>query len=142
MAIREHPLIGTILICDFSSGFRVPEMAKKRPVVVVSHKIGGRPGLCTVVALSASAPNNIMPYHGQIDIDPAMPDPWSSRGVWIKGDMINAVGFHRLNLIRTGKDYRGVRQYRYEPLSHENLQKVRECILKGIGLSSLTKHLT
>jgi mRNA interferase MazF len=141
MPIREHPLSGSILICDFNTGFREPEMVKRRPVVVISPKIGLRPGLCTVVALSETAPSPRMPYHCQIDIDPPLPSPLRSVGVWVKGDMINAVGFHRLDLVRIGKDFRGKRQYRYEPLSYENIMKIRECVLKGLGMSSLTKHL-
>jgi uncharacterized protein YifN (PemK superfamily) len=32
MAIKEHPPIGTVLICDFQTDFRLPEMVKVRPV--------------------------------------------------------------------------------------------------------------
>jgi mRNA interferase MazF len=96
MPIKEHPLLGSILMCDFSSGFREPEMVKRRPVVVISPKIRQRPKLCTIVALSTTAPYPVMPYHCQIDIEPDLPMPLASRGLWVKGDMINAVGFHRL----------------------------------------------
>ncbi|MEQ9178418.1 MAG: type II toxin-antitoxin system PemK/MazF family toxin, partial [Nitratireductor sp.] len=34
-------------MCDFNTGFRVPEMVKRRPVVVISPKIKARPRLCT-----------------------------------------------------------------------------------------------
>ena len=141
MPIKEHPLMGTIVMCDFNSGFREPEMVKRRPVVVISPKIGGRPGLCTVVALSQTPPAPVMPYHCQIDIDPALPAPLSSKGVWVKGDMVNAVGLYRLDLIRLEKDFRGKRQYRYDALSADHLKKIRECVLKALGMSTLTKHL-
>lgn len=140
MAIKEHPLLGTILMCDFT-GFKEPEMVKRRPVAVISPKIGSRPGLCTVVSLSGTDPFPIMPYHCQIDIEPEMPPPWNSKGVWVKGDMIYAVAFHRLDLIREGKDFRGKRLYRYQPLSDGQIKKIRECVLRGLGLTSLTKHL-
>lgn len=141
MPIKEHPYIGSILMCDFNAGFREPEMIKRRPVVVLSPKIAARPGLCTVVALSDTAPNRVMPYHCQIDIRRPLPESFNSNGVWVKGDMLYAVGFHRLDFIRRGKDLRGKRDYHYEPLSQENIRKIRECVLRGLGLSVLTKHL-
>ena len=85
MTIREHPPAGSILMCDFTSGFRPPEMVKVRPVVVISPKIAARPGLCTIVALSTTAPDPVMPYHCQIDIRPRLPDWMQSDGVWVKG---------------------------------------------------------
>ena len=141
MPIREHPYVGTILICDFNAGFKEPEMVKRRPVVVISPKIAMRPGLCTVVALSMTAPAPKMSYHFQIDIDPPLPAPLSSTGVWVKGDMVNAVAFHRLDLIRESKDMQGRRKYRYEPLNDEIVKKIRESVLRGLGLATLTKHL-
>ncbi|HEY7644420.1 MAG TPA: type II toxin-antitoxin system PemK/MazF family toxin [Hyphomicrobiales bacterium] len=140
MPIREHPYTGSVLMCDFT-GFREPEMVKKRPVVVLSPKIAARPGLCTVVALRDTAPVPKLAYHCQIDIHPALPDGFNSEGVWVKGDMIYAVGFHRLDFIRIGKSESGKRMYHFQPLSPENIKKIRECVLKGLGLSALTNHL-
>lgn len=133
--------MGAIVMCDFNSGFREPEMVKRRPVVVLSPKIGGRHGLCTIVALSETAPVRVMPYHCQIDIEPELPAPLTSKGLWVKGDMVNAVGLHRLDLIRLAKDFRGKRQYRYETLTYEQIKTIRECVLRALGLSNLTKHL-
>jgi uncharacterized protein YifN (PemK superfamily) len=79
MPIKEHPPLGTILICDFDAGFKVPEMVKRRPVVVISPKIESRFGLCTVVALSATEPDPVESYHCTIEIKPALPRPWNSR---------------------------------------------------------------
>lgn len=141
MPINEHPIPGTIVMCDFNQGFRDPEMTKRRPVIVVSPKIGLRPHLCTVVALSMTAPNPKMAYHAQIDIRPKLPEPLQSDGVWIKGDMVYAVGFHRLDLIRTGKGPNGKRLYRYDLLSPEQFKLVRTCVLRSLGLHSLTAHL-
>lgn len=141
MPVVEHPLIGTILMCDFNSGFVEPEMVKRRPVVVISPKISGRPKLCTVVALSNTEPDPVMPYHCQIDIMPALPEPLQSQGVWVKGDMVNTVGFHRLDLIRLGKNQQGRRIYRYNTLTNEQITQIRSCLLKAIGLSTLTKYL-
>ncbi|MDF2119732.1 type II toxin-antitoxin system PemK/MazF family toxin [Roseiarcaceae bacterium H3SJ34-1] len=141
MPIAEHPLAGTVVMCDFSSGFRIPEMAKRRPVVVLSPKIAARPGLCTVVTLSTDPPDPVLGYHKQINMNPPLPPPWENEGIWVKGDMINAVGFHRLDLIRIGKDISGKRKYLLTPQSAENLKVIRHCVLTAIGLSVLTKHL-
>src|SRR5687768_13432220 len=104
MPIKEHPRLGAILLCDFREGFKLPEMCKRRPVVVISPKIASRPGLCTVVALSTSPPGKTMPYNCRIDLRPRLPIPWESDDIWVKGDMVNAVGFHRLDFFRLGKD--------------------------------------
>jgi len=140
MPIREHPRLGTVLLCDFNAGFRMPEMVKRRPVVVVSPRIVARPGLCTIVALSTRAPDPVMPYHRQIDLRPRLPRPWTSDGIWVKGDMVNAVGFHRLDLFRLGKNDTGKRIYLYDHLSDGNIKIIRRYTLRAIGLSTLTKH--
>ena len=38
MPITFHPHPGTVLICDFFTGFQPPEMVKRRHVVVVSPR--------------------------------------------------------------------------------------------------------
>lgn len=141
MAIREHPDTGTVLMCDFGPGFKNPEMDKRRPVVVLSPKIKARHHLCTVVSLSTTAPDPVMPYHAQIDLRPRLPQRMQSDGVWVKGDMVNAVRFQRLDFIRRGKDADGKRIYLYEPISNENLRIIRQCVLRAMGMSILTKHL-
>lgn len=141
MTINEHPTPGTILICDFNQGFREPEMIKRRPVIVISPKIGIRAKLCTVVALSSSAPRPEMSYHCKLEIDPPLPSPWDRGDNWVKGDMINAVGFHRLDLVRLGKNKAGKRQYRFNTITPEQMKAVRACVLRGLGLNVLTKHL-
>lgn len=98
MAISDHPAIGSILLCDFNTGFKAPEMVKRRPVVVISPKIRSRAGLCTVVALSTKDPQPVMSYHCRLKIEPILPEPWNSESMWIKGDMVYAAGFHRLDL--------------------------------------------
>ena len=117
----------------------MPEMVKRRLVVVISPKISIRHGLCTVVALSRTDPEPKMSYHHRIKIN--LPDPWGNDDRWVKGDMVNAVGFHRLDLIRLGKDRTGKRVYYYETVSTEDLNSIRGAVLSGLGLAKLTKHL-
>jgi uncharacterized protein YifN (PemK superfamily) len=64
-----------------------------------------------------------------------------SNGVWVKGDMVSTIAFHRLDFISTGKDISGRRKYYYATLNKEDLKAVRAAVLSGLGLVSLTKHL-
>lgn len=141
MAIQDHPSPGSILMCDFNSGFKEPEMVKRRPVIVLSPKIAARPKLCTVVALSTTAPQAIQPYHCMVTFDPTLPPPFNAKEMWVKGDMIYSAGFHRLDLIRLGTRENGKRQYYFKTLSADDMKHVRTCVLRGLGLSTLTKHL-
>jgi mRNA interferase MazF len=75
-----------------------------------------------------------MPYHCQIDLRPRLPEPFQSDGIWVKGDMINAVAFHRLDLVRLGRDGTGKRKYLLDPLSDDTLRRIRNCVLKAMGL--------
>jgi hypothetical protein len=56
---------GAIVICDFSEGFRPPEMVKIRPVVVISPR-RRTAQLVTVVPLSSVAPLPVQPWHYQL----------------------------------------------------------------------------
>ena len=138
MPIKQHPATGTVILCDFAGGFREPEMVKRRPVVVISPRIRARPGLCTVVALSRTEPRPVMPYHARIDLRPELPSPWGSDNIWVKGDMINAVAFHRLDLIRLGRDPDGGRACLLQPLPAETLATIRRCVIAALGLQALT----
>lgn len=136
MPLKYHPNPGTLLVCDYSTGFVSPEMVKRRLVVVVSPRMRGRTGLCSVVPLSTTAPTEILGYHHRVSIVPAPPHPWAA-DCWAKCDMISAVSFDRLEMIRRGKDLAGRRQYADLSLSPADLQAVRECVLVGLGLGSL-----
>ncbi|WP_245429565.1 type II toxin-antitoxin system PemK/MazF family toxin [Mesorhizobium sp. DCY119] len=127
---------------DYSKGgFQEPEMMKRRLAVIISPKIAARPHLCTVVPLSLTEPSKEMPYHKRIRIPFELPKEWGDHERWIKGDMVNAVGFHRVDLLRLGKDKGGKRTYQYSVLPDELMKIVRQCVLHGMGLSALTKHL-
>ncbi|MCG6121445.1 MAG: type II toxin-antitoxin system PemK/MazF family toxin [Microvirga sp.] len=141
MPIKGHPTQGSIVAVDFSEGFRPPEMVKLRLAVVLSPNIRSRPGLCTVVPLSLTAPERETPFTKLIRIPFEPPARWGDHERWVKGDMINAVGFHRVDLRRLGKARDGKRIYQTASLPSETFAIVRRCVLHGLGLSSLTKHL-
>lgn len=144
MPIKYHPSIGQMLLCDFSKGFKEPEMVKdKRPVIVISPNLKSRDQLVTVVALSTRAPSPIMPYHYQIPMA-SMPQlgRFQRSDSWLKGDMIYTVGFHRVDLIRLNKrDANGQRAYFTQKLGRAQMKSIYSCVLHGINLGQLTRHL-
>jgi mRNA interferase MazF len=140
MGLQYQPEIGTIVICDFQ-GFIEPEMVKRRPVVIVSPRFKHRDRLCTVVPLSTTEPDIIMPYHYKLKLDKPLPPPYNSPFHWVKGDMFATVSFDRLNLPRSHKRVEGKRQYIIRVIDDIDLRCIRECMLHAIDLSCLTKHL-
>ena len=136
--LKFHPEPGTILICDYSTGFRLPEMVKKRLVITISPRLKRRDGLITVVPLSTSPPNPVCDHHSKIKMKPALPEPFGSEEMWVKADMLATVGFERLELVRTGRDPFGKRKYLTQRLEPAALQIVYQCVLHAIGLGHLT----
>lgn len=133
MALSYHPEIGTIVICDFD-GIE-PEMVKRRPAVTISPRFRHREGLCTVVPLSTTEPEPIMPYHYKLKLDEPLPPPYDSPFHWVKADMLATVSFNRLFLPRKGKDDKGKREYVVKVVEEIDLRNIRECVLHALGLS-------
>lgn len=134
MPLTFHPDPGTLLVCNFDTGFIPPEMVKRRLVVVISPRLRKRDNLCTIVPLSTTAPASAQRHHCQIRMQPVLPHPWDTEWVWVKADMVYTVSFQRLDLIRGDKDYQGKRKYIKMSISPEDLQNVRTCVLEGLGL--------
>ena len=139
MPIQIHPEQGTIVICDFK-GFVSPEMVKRRPAVVISPRLRRRQNLCTVVPLSTTLPNPVAAYHHQFTLDPVLPKPYNSKFQWVKADMLYTVSFDRLYLPFEKKDGSGKRIYDIRVLDKADMLKIQQCILHGIGLTSLTDY--
>lgn len=134
MSLLFHPQVGTILRVDLNDGFRVPEMRKRRPAIVMSPKLSGRDQLCTIVPLSTTAPNPMQPYNCVLDLDPPLPFPYNAARMWIKADMLMCVAFHRLKLLDRGKDTSGQRIYDVRVLSPEKIEEIRVCIRRSLGM--------
>ena len=143
MAITFHPRPGQILMCDFTKGFREPEMVKVRPVVVLTPDIAGRSGLVTVVGLSSVAPKPARSFHCVLPKSSLpMLGEFQSKETWVKGDMIYAVGFDRLDLIKIGKrGADGKRQYFKSRLGRERMREIYGCVLHGLNLPALMDHI-
>ena|SRR6218665_159468 len=134
MPLMYYPRPGEIFICDYPKDMRVPEMVKTRPVVVISPRLRGRGNLITIVPLSATKPQTIMPYHYELSLAHPLPSPWDANPCWAICDHPMAVGFDRINLIRLGKDQYGKRKYYQHLIRAEDLGAIRDCVTKSFGL--------
>ncbi len=139
MPITFHPEQGTILICDFSSGFNPPEIVKKRPVVVVSPRRNNFQ-VCTVVPLSSTAPDPIKDHHHLLD-PASLPKSLKRKGSWAKCDMVMTVSLDRLDRVLDGKGPGGARKYVVGKLTKSDFRAIRVGILYALGLNSLTSEV-
>lgn len=77
-------------------------MTKTRPVIVVSRRLKGRPGLVSIVPVSMTAPRQEARWHVRVPAE-AMPPGWGERegSRWAKCDMAMVVSLERLSQART-----------------------------------------
>ncbi len=113
-----------ILMCDFN-GYVVPEIIKKRPVVIISPNHLKRSGLVTIVPLSTTPPNPIEGYH--LEIDNHIKNDGSTH--WVKCDLVATVRLARLDRIKTGK-----RTFTTLYVSKEQLIEIRKCVALSLGI--------
>lgn len=90
--------------------------------------------MCTIVPLSTTAPNPVLPHHMELMLNPALPHPYSKPRMWVKGDIVLTVAFHRLRHLHTGETNNGQRVYDIRVIDAETFEKVRECVRAGLGL--------
>lgn len=141
MALKFHPNAGAFLLCDYTTGFRVPEMVKVRPVVVMTPRLRSREGLCAVVPLSLTAPDKPQAYHCKIQMNPRLPAPWDAAECWVKADLVATVSYDRLTPFRLGRDRTGNRLYYKTLASKEVFKEIQRAVLCGLNLSHLTNHI-
>ena len=142
MPLKFPPTPGLVVICDYATGFREPEMVKERLAVVVSPRLPHRDGLCTVVPLSTTAARSGIRYQCKIMLPTAAPKPYEGKLKWAKADMMATVGFGRLSLPYTGRDpASGRRRYLTIIVAPDDLKAIRSAILHALGLDALTQHL-
>lgn len=108
-------------------------MVKRRPAIVLSPPLRDRHNLCSIVPLSTSEPRKILPHHMQISFCPPLPSPYDSPVMWVKGDIVLTVAFHRLRLLFIGKGA-GQRVYDVRVIDEQTMEKVRDCVRAGLGL--------
>ncbi len=131
------------MLCDFSTGFKEPEMVKaSRPVIILSGHIAGRSSLVTVVACSTVEPDIVRDYHYKLPTR-SMPKTkhFMGRDTWVKGDMVSTVAFHRLDAVCIGRGEGGKRIYFSEKLGREQMSAIYRCVLHGMGMGFLCEHV-
>ena len=134
MTVRFHPIPGTILRVDLVDGFKNPEMGKRRPAVVLSSQLAGRPQLCAIVPLSTTVPRLVQPWHHKVELDPPLPFPYDRPVMWAKCDMVLTVAFHRLRLLHDSRNPTGERQYDIRVLSVDHMEAIRAGVRAALGL--------
>ena len=133
MALNFHPEPGMVLICDFTTGFRVPEIVKRRPVVVISPRRRRASPLCTVVALSTTAPSPVERFHHRLD-PASLPGRLADKETWAKGDLLATVSLARLDRVRVGRNKQGKRLYLAHAVTAGDLSALRQCVQVALGL--------
>lgn len=132
MPLPYHPKPGTIVLCDYTTGFREPEMVKRRLAVTISPKLKRRDALVTVVPLSMSPPAPVESWHVVVPND--IPDPWGPGLRWAKCDMVATVGYGRLNLPHSKHHVTGTRQYHQIELEDDLVRALRHAVAAAIGI--------
>ena len=133
MSLMYYPKLGEILLCDFS-GFIVPEMVKRRPVVVIVPRLSGRGDLVTIVPLSTTTPNPQMAYHVKLTLSQTLPSPFSAQQMWAKCDMAMPIARVRLDRFKDGRTSSGgKRKFVSGNVSAEQLADIRAAVLRGLG---------
>ncbi|MDR3449503.1 MAG: type II toxin-antitoxin system PemK/MazF family toxin [Alphaproteobacteria bacterium] len=134
MPIQYPVAAGSILLCDYNTGFREPEMVKRRPVIVVCRHLPHRGSLCTVVPLSTTPPRIEVPYVHKIVLEKAISQAFAETEMWAKIDMMATVAFNRLDMFRTSRDQTGKRRYFVPKITAQELQAIRAGIAYVCGI--------
>jgi mRNA interferase MazF len=127
-AISFSPDEGTVLVCDFSDGFRPPEMTEKRPCVVISKRRTNR-GLCVVVPISSTASTNPKAI---VVAMPVLKYPFLRRDGWAKCHAPSTVSITRLSMMRDPATGRGL-DTRNTVIDPADLAAVRQGVARFIG---------
>jgi uncharacterized protein YifN (PemK superfamily) len=130
MAIRYEPPRGAILLCDYSGGM-MPEMTKKRPVIVLSTPSAQ---LCMVVPLSSKMPVPIEPWHYLLSTPNPLPSPYDHLEHWVKADMVSSVSYRRLSLLCAGKDKQGKRIHVSRKATSADMTQILTCINAALSI--------
>lgn len=117
-------------MCDFS-GFKVPEMVKPRPVMVVSPRLPHRSNIVAVVPISLTAPIHDLPFCVKLSKN-YHPSSDDDLDCWAKCDMIMNLGLWRLDGFKVGR-----RRYENPQCSAEDLHAVKLGVLHGLGQGGL-----
>lgn len=132
MSLPYHPIPGTLVICDYTTGFRPPEMVKRRLAITISPKLKRRNNLVAVIPLSETCPNPVEEWHHRLDLQ--LPPPWGDGPRWAACDHVATVAYDRLNLPHTRHPVTNARTYLQVELTDQVAELRRKVALAlGIG---------
>lgn len=117
-------------MCDFQ-GFKVPEMVKVRPVMVVSPRLPYRSDIVAVVPISLTAPIHDLPFCVRLSKN-YHPNEDDDLPCWAKCDMVMNLGLWRLDGFKVGR-----RKYETPQATADDLRIVKEGVLHGLGQGHL-----
>ncbi len=140
MSLTFHPKPGMVLICDFTTGFKSPEMVKRRPVVVISPRPRRKTQLCIVVPLSSTTPNPVEHHHHCLEAA-SLPGQLATVQTWAKCDMLATVSLDRLDRVKMGRDVKGKRLYANHSVTDKDFKAIQQAVLAALGLKALTPYL-
>lgn len=127
-AITFFPTEGTVLICDFSGGFRPPEMIEKRPCIVISPRNTNR-GTCVVVPISSQESRNVT----AVTVPMTMAKyPFLRKDGWAKCHAPATVSISRLSMMRDPNSGRGLHTDR-TTIDAADLAAVRQGVARFVG---------
>jgi uncharacterized protein YifN (PemK superfamily) len=134
VAISFQPQARQILFCDFR-GFEVPEMVKRRPVLVLAaHDTNSK--LVVVVPLSTTAPQQPKPYHCRLRLN-RLSYP-TEKPIWAKCDMVAVVSTARLDRIPAApRGAKSHRKYQRIQIDTQQFDTIRRGVAHALGLSTL-----
>ena len=132
MSLWFQPKPRSVVYCDFT-GFRMPEMTKRRPVIVLrAHKRNRR--LVYVIPLSTSPPDPPQLYHYHFTRSPVVHSVPTE--AWAKCDMVAVVSTERLTLSRQQQQCNtGRARDKVLMISEEEFAAIRACVAKAFGFS-------
>ena len=128
MSLRFQPKAKSVVVCDFH-GYIVPEMIKKRPVVVLAHNRRNSK-LVTIVPLSTTQPTFVEEHHCKLSKNPLPGEP-EDEVVWAKCDMIATVSLERLDRYRVSR-----RQYVIPVVSDDDFKAIKVGVRKALQLDT------
>lgn len=129
-SISFVPSGGEMLLCDFSTGFRPPEIVKVRPVVVVSKR-GHNRQTCIVVPASTVSPRSHQAFAVPLN---AAKYPFLDRSTWAKCTMPMTVSVHRLFSFRDSSTGRNI-DSRRATIASDDLEQIRCMAARVLGAS-------
>ncbi|MFX1768094.1 type II toxin-antitoxin system PemK/MazF family toxin [Paraburkholderia sp. A1RI-2L] len=136
MPLLYQPRLGSVVQCDFA-GMVVPEMVKKRDVVVIARNKHNN-HLVTVVPLSTTAPARVEDYHHKLERNLRV-DGDPNTEVWVKCDMLYTVSLERLSLYYT-RSRRGGRQTVQMYVSTADFQAIQAAVAAALGLPKIPPY--